>query len=122
MIAKTYISENIEFLVKKNKVSMDEFGMNFDLNRGIISQYVRKISVPKIETIVKICDHYNLTLDEFVRTSLEEQSYKPKEEKPIIVNEPPPGYGLISLKYVETLEKAIEDKEKIIKLYEEKNI
>jgi hypothetical protein len=27
----------------------------FDLNRGMISQYVRMIATPKLETIQKIC-------------------------------------------------------------------
>jgi transcriptional regulator with XRE-family HTH domain len=117
---ENFISTNIAYLLNKEKTTQDEFGAIFELKKGVINQYLLKKSNPKIETIVKICDHYNLTLDQFVRTSLEEESYKPKEEKPIVVKEPPPGYGFISLKYVETLEKALEDKNKIIKLYEEK--
>jgi hypothetical protein len=32
---------------------MDDFGHQFDLNRGMISQYVRMIATPKLETIQK---------------------------------------------------------------------
>lgn len=120
MIVKTYISENIDFLVRKHKVSMDEFGANFDLNRGIISQYIRKISVPKIETLVKICEFYKLTLDELVRFPLEGKQFRLDEEKLSSTHEPPEGYGIIHLKYVEMLEKSNEDKDKLIKQYEEK--
>lgn len=118
---KNYISENIEFLVQKSKVSMDEFGKGFELNRGIISQYIRGISSPKIETLIKICDEYSLTLDEIVRVELSKKN-NPYSQSEInnVINEPPNGFGLISLKYVETLEKSILDKEKLIEMFEEK--
>lgn len=99
---------------------MDEFGANFDLNRGIISQYIRKISVPKIETLVKICEFYKLTLDELVRFPLDGKQFMLDEEKLSSTHEPPEGYGIIHLKYVEMLEKSNEDKDKLIKQYEEK--
>jgi transcriptional regulator with XRE-family HTH domain len=38
----------------------------FDLNRGMISQYVRMIATPKLETIQKICVHYAITIDDFI--------------------------------------------------------
>ena len=52
-----YISENISHLVEKSKLTQDDFGDTFGLKRGAINSYVRKIAIPKIETIQKICNH-----------------------------------------------------------------
>ena len=54
---------------------MDHFGGLFELKRGIVSQYVRKVSIPKLETIQKICLHYKITIDDFVNTDLTINSY-----------------------------------------------
>lgn len=117
---KNYIPENIEYLIKLENSSKDEFGFKFDLKRGIVSQYVRKISIPKLETIQRICLHFEITIDNFINTDLSQAKNYNQGNKPEAVNEPAPGYGYISLKYVELLEKSIEDKDKIIKALESK--
>lgn len=119
-MVKNYISENLQYLVDRERTSKDDFGVKFDLKRGIVSQYIRKVSIPKLETIQQICEFYNLTLDQFVNTNMSEEIYKAKEIENQSFNEPPEGYGYVSLKYVELLENAISDKDKIIKELEEK--
>lgn len=116
---ENFISTNISHLISKEKTTQDDFGAMFDVGKGLISNYVNGKALPKIETLVKICDKYNLTLDELVRSSLIEKNYRKKEEKPILVNELPEGYGLIHLKYVETLENSLRDKDKLIENYEQ---
>jgi transcriptional regulator with XRE-family HTH domain len=69
---ENYISENINILVKHIKCSQNEFGAIFDLNVGAINSYVSKKAVPKLETILKICQYFNLTIDEFITTDLTE--------------------------------------------------
>jgi len=113
-----YISENINHLLVKSNLTQDDFGETFELKRGAINSYVRKIAIPKIETIQKICNHYEISIDSFVNEKLSElksKNYASTSEHVDIVQEPPEGYGLISLKYVALLENAIEDKDKIIK-------
>lgn len=120
---KNYISENISYLVTKSKLSQDEFGETFDLKRGAINSYVRKIAIPKVETIQKICLHFEISIDDFVNLKLSElnkKDYVVQEKEIEVFQEPLDGFGMISLKYVETLENAIKDKDKLIKLLEEK--
>ncbi|WNM19246.1 helix-turn-helix domain-containing protein [Flavobacterium capsici] len=119
MSEKIYISKNIDFLVRKAKVSKDEFGTYFDLNRGVISQYIREISTPPIKTIIKICETYNVSIDDFIKKDLEKEKYEQKDTSNVIF-EPPEGYGLISLKYVESLETTVDTQKKLLKEYEEK--
>jgi len=112
-----YISENISFLTKKNNLSLDDFGSIFDLSKGLTGQYVRKLSLPKIVTIQKICAYYDISIDDFIN----------KDLSSIKENNPSTGNGvkdfvepyIISPKYVELLEKSLEDKDRIIRSLEE---
>ena len=116
-----FISENINFLTKKNNLSLDEFGNIFDLSKGLTGQYVRKLSLPKIITIQKICEYYKLSIDDFINTDLSvAKHYGTKEGSLLYVNEHQNEPQMISPRYVELLEKSILDKEKIIKALESK--
>jgi HTH-type transcriptional regulator/antitoxin PezA len=115
-----FISENIAFLIKKNDLSLDDFGGLFDLSKGLTGQYVRKLSLPKIITIQKICDHYKITIDDFINTNLSApKAYGIKQGQLLYTNEEAAEYT-ISPRYVESLEKTIQDKEEIIKMLKEK--
>lgn len=110
---KNYISENISYLLKNSDLSQDDFGQLFDVGKGLISNYINKRALPKIETIQKMCIMYKITIDDFVNTDLSDKKYKVNNSK-MMLNEPQEGYGVYSQKYVTLLEKTIEDKEIII--------
>lgn len=67
---KNFIGLNIKYLCENNFLSQDEFGAKFGLKKSVIGTYVRGISYPKIEIMQKICEEFNLTLDEFVNQDL----------------------------------------------------
>lgn len=117
---KNHIGLNIKYLCEKNFLNQDDFGLIFDLKKGVIGTYVREISNPKIEIIQRICANYEISIDDFVNTDLSQAKNYKQGNKPEAVNEPADGYGYVSLKYVELLEKSIEDKDKIIKALESK--
>lgn len=117
---KNYIGLNIKYLCEQNLLKQDEFGLLFDLNKGVVGTYVRESANPKIEVIQKICSYYKISIDEFVNTDLSNKKGKKYSQSAAsnFVSEPPEGYGYVSLKYVELLEKTVEDKNKIIKALE----
>ncbi len=118
---KNYIPENIEYLIKLENSSKDEFGFRFELKRGIVSQYVRKISIPKLETIQRICLHFEITIDDFINKDLSAlKPYAIKQGEMLYANEKESQPYVISPRYVELLEKSIQDKDKIIRSLEEK--
>ncbi len=90
-----YISINLDYLFRRSKLSQDEFGEQFGLNRGSIGRYLRNINEPKIETIQKICAKFNHTIEEFINTDLEKQYTIPHghlsstEEEPGVYGNPP---------------------------------
>jgi len=88
---KNYIANNILYLVKKNNCTQDEFGALFDLSRGLISQYAKEKSQPKIETIQKICSHFKLSIDDFINLDLSKSEHS-NNQTAILVNEPRTDY------------------------------
>lgn len=71
---KTHIAENIAFLVKKVGCSQDEFGAMFGLKKNVINNYIVGSGSPKLLTVIKICAHFKIAIDDFV--------YKPLENTP----------------------------------------
>jgi DNA-binding XRE family transcriptional regulator len=49
----------------------DEFGRIFDLNRGTIGSYIDEKSQPKIATLQKISEYFDITIDELISNDLE---------------------------------------------------
>lgn len=114
---KNYISLNIRHLYKQEKMTQNEFGEMFGLKRSVIASYVTGNNVPKIETIQKICDYFNLSIDDFINKdlSLKKKNYPGQiSQNQIIASEP--GYGVM---VVGELEKEINElKTKLIAAYE----
>ena len=117
---KNYIPSNISYLVKKSNLSQDDFGVSFEVGRGLISNYINGKALPKIETIQRICLYFKITIDDFINTDLSEAKNYKQGSKDESLSEPAPGYCYVSLKYMELLEKSVEDKDKIIKALESK--
>jgi transcriptional regulator with XRE-family HTH domain len=67
---KNFIGLNIKYLCENNFLSQDEFGAKFGLKKSVVGTYVRGISHPKVEIMQKICEEYNLTLDELINEDL----------------------------------------------------
>jgi transcriptional regulator with XRE-family HTH domain len=119
---KNYISINITYLVHESRLRQDDFGALFNLNKGLIGNYVNSKALPRIETIQNICLHFEITIDDFINTDLSATKlFGIKEGKLLYANEPPKNDpNIICPLYVKSLEKLVIDKEKIITLLEDK--
>jgi len=71
---KSYIALNIGYLVRKSKMNNDEFGRVFDLNRGTIGSYIDEKAQPKIATLQKISEYFDVTLDELISRDMEKST------------------------------------------------
>lgn len=89
------LSLNIKYLVDKENSGLDSFGKMFGLNRGAISSYIRGKATPKLETLQKISDFYQLSLDYLVNSKLSEvdKNELPKTHK-IMENKGVPYYDI----------------------------
>lgn len=122
---KSYISVNIKYLYEQNNLTQNEFGELFGLKKGVIGTYVRGKTNPQVETIQKICEHFSISLDDFINTDL---SKNKKYAAGDYYRDPVIGQleqqalggsmeGLIEI--VNSLKKSLDDKDKIIQLLEE---
>jgi transcriptional regulator with XRE-family HTH domain len=125
---KNFISINIIYLAHKSRLGQDDFGIMFDLKRGAINSYCTNKALPKIETIQRICKHYEILIDDFVNRDLSKEqltytfhtdsigksnqkAYGIRQGQLLYANEPDsndPEY--ISPRYVARLEKTIINK------------
>lgn len=116
---KNFISLNIKYLSDKKKLSQDEFGLLFNLKKGVVGSYIREIAVPKLETIQSICNYFEINIDDFINKDLSLKPFGTNSGQILYAKEPEAEPYIISPRYVESLEKIIEDKERIIKALEE---
>lgn len=59
----SFFGKNIKAIRKLNSYSQQEFGALFDIKRGTLGAYEEGRSEPKIDTIIKVAHHFNLSID-----------------------------------------------------------
>ena len=67
---ENYIGHNIKHLCNTYNLTQKDFGELFMLKTSRINAYVKTDVTPKIETIIAICDHFNITMEQFILTPL----------------------------------------------------
>lgn len=66
-----FLITNIKYIIHDLKLKQDEFGANIDLKRGVIGNYVRGKSQPTIETVIKMAQYCNVSVDELLLTDFQ---------------------------------------------------
>ncbi|MCB9255697.1 MAG: helix-turn-helix transcriptional regulator [Chitinophagales bacterium] len=61
---------NIKTLRNSLQLSQQEFGELFSLSRGSIGSYEEGRADPKIDSLVKISSHFNLSIDDLLKKKL----------------------------------------------------
>lgn len=67
----SFFGTNIKKIRQVKGLSQKAFADLFDLNRGVISSYEEGRAEPKIETILKVANHFNLTIDKLLTETLQ---------------------------------------------------
>lgn len=67
----SFFGTNIKRIRQVKGLSQKAFADLFDLNRGVISSYEEGRAEPKIETILKVANHFSLDLDKLLSETLE---------------------------------------------------
>lgn len=65
-----FFAKNIKYLRKINKLDQAEFGKLFDRSIDCISTWERGIREPKTIDALRICEMYNLSLNDLINTDL----------------------------------------------------
>ncbi|WP_312174820.1 helix-turn-helix domain-containing protein [Chryseobacterium sp.] len=67
----SFFGTNIKKIRQVKGLSQKAFADLFDLNRGVISSYEEGRAEPKIETILKVANYFNLNLDKLLTEILQ---------------------------------------------------
>ena len=59
--------KNIKYIRQSNGFSQQQFAGLFELSRASIGSYEEGRAEPKIETLIKIANHFHVTVDQLVR-------------------------------------------------------
>lgn len=68
----SFFGTNIKKIRQAKDLSQKAFADLFDLNRGVISSYEEGRAEPKIETLLKVANLFNLDLDQLLTEDLQE--------------------------------------------------
>ena len=78
--------KNIKYLRQSNGFSQQQFAGLFELSRASIGSYEEGRAEPKIETLIKIANHFHVTVDQLIRgtvdTNIKTQSSIEEESLP----------------------------------------
>ncbi|MBK9192975.1 MAG: helix-turn-helix transcriptional regulator [Crocinitomicaceae bacterium] len=64
------IGENLKLLRKRKAVSQEEIAQDLGLTRSSYSGYENGVAEPNIETLIKISEYYDISLDKFIKRDL----------------------------------------------------
>ena len=67
----SFFGANIKKIRQVKGLSQKAFVDLFDLNRGVISSYEEERAEPKIETLLKVANHFDLNLDQLLTETLQ---------------------------------------------------
>src|SRR5688500_12004021 len=70
------IGENLKLLRKRKGVSQEEIAVDLGLTRSSYSGYENGVAEPNLETIIKISEYYNISLDKLIKRELSKISEK----------------------------------------------
>ncbi|HPG09548.1 MAG: LexA family transcriptional regulator [Saprospiraceae bacterium] len=64
------IAENLKYLRRKHHLSQQAFSDTLEIPRTTLGDYERGKTEPNIEMLVRIADHFNIKVDDLVRSNL----------------------------------------------------
>jgi len=67
---KSILSKNIKKLRAFKNITQSEFSDLFDIKRSSIGAYEEGRAEPKLETLIKMSDYFNLSIDDLVKKEL----------------------------------------------------
>lgn len=82
-----FVNSNIRYLRSKSGLSQEGFGNLFGINRGNVASYEAETQ-PDIKILLKIVNHFDITLDDIVKRDLQNKSLPVLREKlPVLADQ-----------------------------------
>ena len=98
-----HIADNIKFLRKRVGLTQNELAAKIGKVPVTVSDYEKGKTVPPIEIALKLCDIFQVSLDDLVNTDLKKAGFPSKAQKGA---SPEPGLELLNRLLLQKLEEA----------------
>lgn len=83
-----FFSENLRYLIKKNNIKNVELANFLGMSKSAISNYIAGVSVPKLETVVKIASYFDVNFENLIDKKINEAEIAFNEEGKLVYNIP----------------------------------
>lgn len=70
-----FFNKNINFLVKNTKINQNQLAKSMGITRQSVNQ-IMQTKDPRISTLLKISEIYNLSIDDLIKKDLEDEYKK----------------------------------------------
>ena len=70
------LSQNLKYLRKKNNISQQALADKIGMSRSSIGDYERGRTEPDIDTLIKIVDYFDVSVDDLLRKDLKKEDYE----------------------------------------------
>jgi transcriptional regulator with XRE-family HTH domain len=78
------ISSNLKYLRKKKGQTQQQFADAMEIKRSLIGAYEEDRAEPKYDLLKKIAEYFDLTIDEFINESIND-NWKPKPKSRALI-------------------------------------
>ena len=66
------LSENLQYIRARHNLTQEQLAEQLDVTRQSVSKWESSLSFPEMDTLLKLCDLYDVNLDTLLRGSLEQ--------------------------------------------------
>ena len=66
------LSENLHYIRARHKLTQEQLAEQLDVTRQSVSKWESSLSFPEMDTLLKLCDLYDVNLDTLLRGSVEQ--------------------------------------------------
>lgn len=83
-----FFPQNLKYLIKKNSIKHIDLAQHLGLSKSAISNYIAGLSVPKLDTIVKIASYFDVDFESLISRKVDEIELSFNEEGKLVYNIP----------------------------------
>ena len=68
-------SKNLKYLIKKNNIKNIDLANYLSVSKGAVSNYISGVSIPKLETMVKIASFFEVGFEKLKSKNIAAENY-----------------------------------------------
>jgi len=103
-----HLSNNIKVLRKRQGYTQESLSKELGKTKATVSDYEKGKSLPPLDILLKMCELFQINLDDLVNKDLEKEGFTPEQRTPE-ASPPQPGQELLNRLLIQKLEEVAEE-------------